>query len=452
VTGNRNSSPGGKIREKAMGAQTGKNPDRYILISADGHAGANIPDYRAYLPKSLHAEFDAWAATFRDPWVEYDNDLADTDDANLKIGVASSLSVYNWDSEKRIAHQDEQGIAAEVLFPNTVPPFYPSGSITASAPTNEADYRYQWAGMQAHNRWMVDFCAKAPGRRAGLAQVFLSNLDDAIAEVRWAKKAGLAGVIIPSDHMNLLVNLFERRLDPFWAVCSELGLPVHRHTISVGPVENENTGPAAVALGAHEAHSLFQRWLAHLMFGGVFQRFPELQFVFTETGSAWVTQELRRLDWSMKLGKIKGQTAYPLYHRAAEQLDMLPSEYFKRNMQLGISLAVRRDLDARHEIGVEKLMWGADYPHHEGCFPHTTLALRLLFSDIPENEVRQITSLNAARVYGLDLAKLQTIADKIGPAIDEIAKPVQPDELPNASLGHTVSEAIEKHRASIAAE
>jgi predicted TIM-barrel fold metal-dependent hydrolase len=434
-----------------MGPTKNSNSRRFVLISADGHAGANIPDYKAYLPKKFHAEFDAWAPGFRDPWVDYDNDLADTDDVNLRIGVASSLSPYNWDSDKRLQHQDEQGIAAEVLFPNTVPPFYPSGSITAPAPTNEKDYHYQWAGMQAHNRWMVDFCARAPGRRAGLAHVFLNNLDDAIAEVRWAKKAGLAGVIIPSDHMSHLVNLFERRLDPFWAACSDVGMPVHRHTIAVGPQETEDTGPAAVALGAHEAHLLFSRGLAHLMFGGVFQRFPDLHVVFTETGCAWIAAELRRLDWSVRLGKIKGQTAYPLYHRTVETLDLTPTEYFRRNMHVGISLAVRKDLDARYELGVDKLMWGADYPHHEGCFPYSTLALRLLFCDIPESEVRTMTSLNAARVYGLDLEKLQQIADKIGPTVAQIATPVDPSELPNANLGHTVSEAIQRHRASSAA-
>jgi hypothetical protein len=120
-------------------------------------------------------------------------------------------------------------------------------------------------------------------------------------------------------------------------------------------------------------------------------------------------------------------------------------------MHVGISLAVRKDLDARSELGVEKLMWGADYPHHEGSFPYTTLALRLLFSDIPEDEVRTMTSLNAARVYGLDLDKLQKIADKIGPTVTQIATSVEPSELPNASLGHTVSEAIARHRASTAA-
>jgi predicted TIM-barrel fold metal-dependent hydrolase len=420
------------------------------MISVDGHAGANIQDYKAYLPKAFHSEFDAWASTFHDPWADFDKELADTTDEFLRIGLASSLSPYNWDSEQRLAHQDEQGIAAEVLFPNTVAPFYPTNAISAPAPVTAEDYRHQWAGVQAHNRWMVDFCAKAPGRRAGLAQVFLNNLDDAIAEVRWAKKAGLPGVLIPADHMSHLVNLFESRLDPFWAACCDLDIPVHRHAIAVGPQETEETGPAVLPIGAYETHHFFSRGLAHLILGGVFQRFPKLQMIFTETGSAWVAQELRTLDEIMKRAKIKGQSAYPIFNKTAQSLDLKPSEYFKRNMHLGISLAVKRDLDVRYDLGVDRLMWGADYPHHEGCYPHTKLAVRLLFAGMPEDEVRKITSLNAAKVYGLDLTKLQAIADRIGPTVDEVATPVKPDELPRISLGHTVAEAIERSRASAA--
>lgn len=422
--------------------------DRYVLISSDGHAGADLLDYKPYLERDLHGEFDSWAAGFTEPWAEYDQERTDTDDEFIRIGVASSCSPYNWDSDKRMEHLNGEGIAAEVLFPNTVPPFYPSGAITAPAPATDQEYRYRWAGMKAHNRWLVDFCAQAPGRRAGLAQVFLTDLDDAIGEARWAKEAGLAGVLIPADHMCRLVNLYERRLDPFWAACSELGMPVHRHSIAVGPPETPESGPAAVAVGALETHLFFSRGLAHLMFGGVFQRFPELKFMFTETGCAWVAAELRRLDAGVRLGRTKGHAAYPLYHRAVEGLELSPTEYFRRNVHLGVSLMVSADVEARHQVGVERLMWGADYPHHEGSFPNTSLALRWLFSDLPEDEVRRMTSLNAASVYGFDLEFLQSIADVIGPTVEEIATPVTADELPSSSLGHTIANAIEGCTAS----
>ena len=421
----------------------------YVLISSDGHAGAGLRDYKPYLAAEYRDEFNAWADTFTEPWAEYDNELSDVDDENIRIGVSSAGSAYNWDSAKRLEHLNQDGIAAEVLFPNTVPPFYPSSAITSPSPaTVDDEYRHRWAGVQAHNRWMVDFCAEAPGRRAGLAQVFLADLDDAIAEVRWAKEAGLSGILVPSDHTLNLVNLYERRLDPFWAACCDVGLPVIRHSIAVGPPETAESGPAAVAVGAYETNLLFRRGLSHIMFGGVFERFPALQFAFTETGSAWIAAELPALDGIVRAGSIKGTTAYPLFHRTVEGLSKLPSEYFRSNCRVGISLAVDADIETRHQLGADRLMWGADYPHHEGSFPHTPLALRLLFANVPEQDVRQMTSQSAAELYGFDLDALQKIADEIGPTVEEIATPVTADELPPSSLGHTVAAAIARNNAA----
>ena len=100
---------------------------------------------------------------------------------------------------------------------------------------------------------------------------------------------------------------------------------------------------------------------------------------------------------------------------------------------------VRPDEPAvRHEIGVDRLMWGADYPHTEGSFPDARPVLRLLFSDAPEDEVRAMTSTSAADVYGFDLDFLQTVADEIGPTVEEVATPVLPEELPRKSMSASI--------------
>jgi len=49
--------------------------DRYIVISADGHAGGNIPDYRPYLESRWHDDFDAWAADYENPYEDLEGDL-----------------------------------------------------------------------------------------------------------------------------------------------------------------------------------------------------------------------------------------------------------------------------------------------------------------------------------------------------------------------------------------
>jgi predicted TIM-barrel fold metal-dependent hydrolase len=415
----------------------------YVLISTDAHAGADLLGYKPYLPSSLHDQFDAWAADFHDPWADLDGGevMHDPDDNELVMGRASFVSRYSWESDTRARHMDAEGLAAEVVFPNTVPPFYPSGIITALAPRTEQEYRLRWEGIKAHNRWLADFCAELPGRRAGLAQVFLDDLDDAVAEMRWAREAGLAGVLIPGDSG----ALYDPALDKIWAASCDLGLPVHRHAIVVTE-QTTDFASAAAAVGAHEIMFWFGRAVAHLVLGGVLQRFPDLKFVMTEAGCAWAVPELAKLDAEIAFGKNPGQGQ--IVFGTAADLELSATEYFQRNLWIGMSTVRPDEIACREQLGVDRLMWGADYPHTEGTFPHTRLALRLLFSDVPEDEVRVMTSESAAKVYGFDLDFLQTLADEIGPTPEEIATPVSADEFPRDTLSLTISSA--KHAAGIA--
>jgi hypothetical protein len=75
------------------------------------------------------------------------------------------------------------------------------------------------------------------------------------------------------------------------------------------------------------------------------------------------------------------------------------------------------------------------------------VALRLLFSEVPEDEVRTMTSRAAAEVYGCDLDALQVIADEIGPSVEEVATPVSPDELPAETMSASIMPALAAARA-----
>jgi hypothetical protein len=76
-------------------------------------------------------------------------------------------------------------------------------------------------------------------------------------------------------------------------------------------------------------------------------------------------------------------------------------------------------------------MWGSDYPHQEGTWPRTRLAMRNTFAGIPEPEVRMILGFNALAVYDLDEAALRAVAERIGPTPAELAVKPEPDELPD---------------------
>ena len=84
-------------------------------------------------------------------------------------------------------------------------------------------------------------------------------------------------------------------------------------------------------------------------------------------------------------------------------------------------------------IGVERILWGSDYPHYEGTYPHTRLAYRHTFNDVDRSDVRKMLGSNAAELYGFDLEKLQVLADEFGPTPDEISVPLAESEFPEKS-------------------
>ena len=165
-------------------------------------------------------DFDAWAPTYVNPFADLRGADADR----------------NWNSARRLAELEADGVVAEVLFPNTVPPFFPAGNLVARPPTaDELDLR--WAGLRAHNRWMADFCAEAPGRRAGMVQIFLNDVDAAVEEIRWGREHGLfGGVLLPGVPPDVgLPPLIAPVYEPIWTVCEDLGMPLNNHTGLAAP-------------------------------------------------------------------------------------------------------------------------------------------------------------------------------------------------------------------------
>jgi hypothetical protein len=72
------------------------------------------------------------------------------------------------------------------------------------------------------------------------------------------------------------------------------------------------------------------------------------------------------------------------------------------------------------EIGVEQVLFGRDYPHLEGTWPHTADWLRIAFNGVSEHDARLMLGENAVRFLDLDRGPLEEIARRIGPSIDSI--------------------------------
>jgi predicted TIM-barrel fold metal-dependent hydrolase len=391
--------------------------DRYIVISADCHGGANVRGYRPFLPSSLHDEFDAWAAQYEVPY----------DDMKGPDGDR------NWNSERRVAELEADGIAAEVIFPNTVPPFFPKPSLTEQPPAqNEGDVEKRWAGLQAHNRWLADFCAKVPGRRAGIAQIMLHDIPAAVAEVRWAKENGLTGgVLLPGAPPGSgLPPLYDTSYyGPLWEACEELQVPVNHHAGSAAPPAGDKPQDKVILL--LEVTWWAHRAFTHLLVGGVFERHPGLQLIMTEQGTAWIPEELARLDFFFqRMGADNGSQEVEWGRSIVGGLSLPPSGYWARQCSVGASFVRPAEVGLRGQVGVEKIMWGSDYPHKEASYPYSREHLRAAFAGVDPAEVALMIGGNAARVYGFDLGALRPVADRIGPTVAEVAEPLAPRSLP----------------------
>jgi predicted TIM-barrel fold metal-dependent hydrolase len=380
----------------------------YLVISSDGHAGPPAEVYRDYLDPEFRAAFDEHQAAveagrmvntaFVEEWDE------ETGDHEMRAG---------YDPAVRDAILDQEGVAAEVLFPDAdvlgtgrlaSSPFGSGlGSAVGVDPANVK------AGARAHNRWLADFCATNPARRLGVAVVpITTGIDDAVAQVHAAAESGMRGVLIPTRWFDAPAYI-DPSYDPVWAACAETGLVLHTHS-GAGPADYP-LGPGFLSIYAAEAWWWAARPFWVLVLSGVFERHPELRYSVAENGAWWVPDIVRRMDekWEGGHNTRKFGDAFRL------DLSMAPSGYVDRNCFFAASTPGVDEIDRRHEIGVGNLLWGNDLPHPEGTYPHTRKWITERFRAVPEDETARILGRTAAGVYRVDVPALEEIAARIGP-------------------------------------
>ena len=424
----------------------GTTSERALIVSSDGHAMPNMRDYRPYLPSSMHEEFDRFC--------EYNDEHGATpmDPAHLRNRLDADV-LEQWvrdlcdpgrlegcgDPVKRLAEMEREGIVAEVLFPDFGLPF----QAKPPTPTRAYDAGPSWPartpeqvaeGNRAHNRWLVDYCATAPERFAGMALVSFDDVEAAVIELRWAREHGLKGVVVPM--FDAAHPIFHERYEPIWNVLEELEMPLNSHialSATLPMVMYSGIPDPAVAQALHNAEMMLRchEVLAHLIWGGVLERHPGLRAAFTEQGSAWVIGELAQWDYNWDAdGSF-------MRREVQDVVPLAPSEYFRRQCWLGSSIFSRAEIEARHQIGLEQMCLGMDYPHHEGTFAGGTvnyLRATLGAVGVPVDEARLLLGGNAIARWGFAEPVLRAVADRVGPALDLILSPPEEDLFPRGDV------------------
>ena len=430
----------------SVGLSTGRS---YVVVSADAHAAPDtLAEFLSYVDpghRQAVAAFGDLSSVAIPMFGGIDPGEIDEPDAvravaarrlsgmGVDIGAArewlanySSEWVFPSDADgKRLAYLESQGIHAEVAFPGPVLAGGLSPAMYLGGHSNK-NLDVVWPALSAYNRWLSEFCAAAPGRRTGCIPIDLHDMDRAVAEITWARASGLyGGVMLPAMSLRSgLPGYADDYYDPLWSACEDHGLVVNLHTGASGTATDakqlydEKHGGF---LGLYEVFVFTRRPLWFMILGGVFDRHPDLKVVVTENGVQWLPSLIRDME-----GFFDTHGGAPV----RSYLKMRPAEYFDRHVFLGGSLMNRGEAEMRQEIGVDRLMWGADYPHLEGAAPVHRLILRQVFGGLPEEDIRRILGRNAVGVFGFDEAQLQEVADRVGPTVEDLATTVTMDEIP----------------------
>src|SRR5262249_9420852 len=118
-----------------------------------------------------------------------------------------------YDSAERLCEMDLDGVDAEVL--------YPTPRLSYATLWDRSDPDFQVELVRAYNNWLSEYCALAPDRLLGLAEIPTVGIDAALAELDRAAK--LPGIVAPvlATYPNGSLEITEED-DRFWARCQAL--------------------------------------------------------------------------------------------------------------------------------------------------------------------------------------------------------------------------------------
>lgn len=379
----------------------------YNRISADSHLEVPNarwthridPKFRDQGPKDVKLENGADATVIGDmPPRENPMDLygGKGRDQWLPYGQTYDSTPGTGGPDQRIKEQDMDKTDAEVLFPAVVvgPRYW----------AKIKDANVQNAVFAGWNSWVgEEYRTHAPDRLYPVGAIPTTGVDAAIAEMQHCKEVGLTSCVITTFPNGGPRPQLED--DRFWAASMDLDMKVLIHVEldrsmdTTGrfldyPIEHEE------ALKHTELAFQVQRFarvggtnVVQLVLSRLFDRMPNLQIGCLEFYLGWVpffiemadVRYNRHIHWSEKLLGYK-------------PLPAQPSEIIKEHFHWGFQQD-RSGVELRHHLGVDRLMWAADFPHQETDWPNSDKVLEFNFRGVPENEQRMMVSENAQKFF-----------------------------------------------------
>jgi len=290
---------------------------------------------------------------------------------------------------------DHMGIWAMVMYPNV-------GGFGNQQFLKLGDPELMLICVQAYNDWQTEWASADARRLLPITSTPFWDVAAAVREVRRCAAMGHKGILFTGDPQSLGQPLLgDPHWNPLWEVAVELDLPISFH-IGSGNMEDGLQRDKMKAYGRMATFTelsvnVFLRngmQLNDLLMSGVLARYPTIKFVSVESGIGWIPFVLEALDYQFKDNRVPEERP---------ELDMLPSEYFARNVYACYwfeQTAPRRLID---KVGVDNILFETDFPHPTSLFGEEVhKRIQGGLADCEEAVRRKILWANGQKLYKVE--------------------------------------------------
>lgn len=298
----------------------------------------------------------------------------------------------NREVEYRLQDMALDGVDAEIVFPSL--------GLTAFMIENaEAEL----ATAQVYNDWLHGLLKDHTDTfvRCGILPV--RDFGNTVAEMERLAALGFTSAMIPSliDKDSGLPAYTSDAWDPVFDAAQRLGIVFALHTGTGRTDVRSFRGPGGAVMNYMVQATDGMITIGAMVSGGLLDRFPGAKVCVIEGGASWLAALAERMD--------EVYAAHDMFVRP--KLSLKPSEIIARQAACSFQTD-RAGIMARSVTGTQALLWGADYPHHEGTFPRSREVIAHLFDgiDISEQDKADIVGGNAARLFRLNRPEFRAAA------------------------------------------
>jgi len=299
-----------------------------------------------------------------------------------------------WDAKERLAYMDSIGLWAQVMYPNV-------GGFGNQAFLQLGDPELMLACVQAYNDWLLDWCSHDSKRLIPIMAMPFWDVDASVRELERCAELGHRGVLFTGEPQRFgLPVLGHEHWNPLWSAAQDAALSISFHigsgdfSVHLTPERIEAHGYPATA--ARSGLALFFEngtQVADLLLSGVLPRYPDLKFVSVESGIGWVPFALEALDFAFDHFQVR---------RDRPQFELLPSEYFRRQVYgcyFFEEFAPQRMLDV---IGADNFLFETDYPHPTCLYGDVRERIEASVKGHPDAVRHKLLWANAANLYRIE--------------------------------------------------